>query len=136
MDRLIVNFGSEYLKIIPGRISTEVDARLSFDTEGTIAKALKLIKMYQDMNIPAQLSYDGLPGLTRELQNKLAHFRPQSIAQAQLIPGITPAAISILIFQTRNLGRTLDKKQRRLDRLQESLTNPGDRMLEEDLPGC
>lgn len=54
MDRLIVNFGSEYLKIIPGRISTEVDARLSFDTEGTIAKALKLIKMYQDMNIPKE----------------------------------------------------------------------------------
>lgn len=107
--------------------------------EGYIAKEqleVEKAQKYQDMNIPAQLSYDGLPGLTRELQNKLAHFRPQSIAQAQLIPGITPAAISILIFQTRNFGRTLDKKQRRLDRLQESLTNPGDRMLEEDLSGC
>lgn len=51
MDRLIVNFGFEYLKLIPGRISTEVDARLSYDTEGTIAKALKLIKMYEEMNI-------------------------------------------------------------------------------------
>ena len=34
MDRLAVNFGSEILKIVPGRVSTEVDARLSFDTDG------------------------------------------------------------------------------------------------------
>jgi len=77
-----------------------------------------------------------LPGLTRELQNKLEYFRPQSIAQAQLIPGITPAAISILIFQTRSLGRTFDNKQRRLDRLQELLPATRDLMVEENLPGC
>ena len=39
MDKLAVNFGCEILKIIPGRVSTEVDATYSFDTEGTIAKA-------------------------------------------------------------------------------------------------
>src|SRR5262249_52579443 len=36
MDRLLVNFGSEILKIIPGRVSTEVEARLSFDTEASL----------------------------------------------------------------------------------------------------
>lgn len=50
-DRLTVNFGIEILKIIPGRVSTEVDARLSFDTEGTINKAKELIKLYEDIGI-------------------------------------------------------------------------------------
>ena len=47
IDRLFVNFGREILKIIPGRVSTEVDAGLSFDTAGTIAKARRLIELYE-----------------------------------------------------------------------------------------
>jgi len=47
LDRLSVNFGLEILKLVPGRVSTEVDARLSFDTEANIAKARKLIGMYE-----------------------------------------------------------------------------------------
>jgi transaldolase len=47
MDRLLVRFGCEILSIIPGRVSTEVDARLSFDTEATIAKAHQLIAAYE-----------------------------------------------------------------------------------------
>lgn len=50
-DMLAVNIGKEILKTIPGRISTEVDARLSYDTEGSIVKARKLIKMYNDAGI-------------------------------------------------------------------------------------
>jgi transaldolase len=46
MDRLFVGFGREILKIVPGRVSTEVDARLSFDTEATVAKARRLIALY------------------------------------------------------------------------------------------
>eukprot|EP00743_Colponemidia_sp_Colp-15_P000296 GILK01000345.1.p1 GENE.GILK01000345.1~~GILK01000345.1.p1 ORF type:complete len:346 (+),score=82.25 GILK01000345.1:45-1040(+) len=46
-DKLAVNFGIEILKIVPGYVSTEVDARLSFDTEATIAKARKLIGLYE-----------------------------------------------------------------------------------------
>lgn len=46
MDQMAVNFGLEILKIVPGRVSTEVDARLSFDTEGSIAKARELIGLY------------------------------------------------------------------------------------------
>ena len=50
-DRLAVNIGLEILKLVPGRISTEVDARLSYDTEGSIAKARSLIKLYNDAGI-------------------------------------------------------------------------------------
>jgi transaldolase len=47
MDNLAVAFGGEILKIVPGRVSTEVDARLSFDTEGSLAKARHLISLYE-----------------------------------------------------------------------------------------
>lgn len=51
MDRLLVEFGKEILAIIPGRVSTEVDARLSFDKEGTKAKAKELIALYESLGI-------------------------------------------------------------------------------------
>ena len=51
MDELAVGFGAEILSIIPGRVSTEVDARLSFDTEGTVTKARRLIEMYRRRDI-------------------------------------------------------------------------------------
>ncbi|WP_434138678.1 transaldolase [Photobacterium leiognathi] len=50
-DMLAVNIGKEILNVVPGRISTEVDARLSYDTEGSVAKARQLIKMYNDAGI-------------------------------------------------------------------------------------
>jgi transaldolase len=51
IDHLLIAFGTEILKIIPGRVSTEVDARLSFDTKGSIAKGHELIKLYEDAGI-------------------------------------------------------------------------------------
>lgn len=51
LDKLTVAFGLEILKLIPGRVSTEVDAKLSFDTEASVAKALKLVKMYEEAGI-------------------------------------------------------------------------------------
>ena len=51
MDYTCVLFGREILKIIPGRVSTEVDARLSFDKEGSIQKARKLISLYEELGI-------------------------------------------------------------------------------------
>ena len=51
MDKLAVNFGVEILNIIPGRISTEVDARLSFDTVATVARAESLIGLYKQAGI-------------------------------------------------------------------------------------
>lgn len=54
MDRLLVRFGCEILALIPGRVSTEVDARLSFDTQATVARALRLIALYQAQGVPAE----------------------------------------------------------------------------------
>ncbi len=51
MDRLAVNFGREILKIVPGRVSTEVDARLSFDAAATVAKARELVGLYEQAGI-------------------------------------------------------------------------------------
>ncbi|HEY6773153.1 MAG TPA: transaldolase [Oxalicibacterium sp.] len=51
IDRLLIAFGQEILKVIPGRVSTETDARLSFDTEGTIAKGRELIRLYEEAGI-------------------------------------------------------------------------------------
>jgi transaldolase len=51
MDKLAVNFGIKILEIVPGRVSTEVDARLSFDVKGTIAKARELIALYESVGI-------------------------------------------------------------------------------------
>lgn len=54
MDRVSVAFGLEILKLIPGRVSTEVDARLSFDTQGTVEKAKKLIGHYREAGISSE----------------------------------------------------------------------------------
>ena len=51
-DRLLVRFGCEILQTIPGRVSTEVDARLSFDTQATVTRAERIIELYQAQSIP------------------------------------------------------------------------------------
>ena len=54
VDHLLVQFGCEILKIVPGRVSTETDARLSFDVEGSIKKARLLVKLYEERKIPRE----------------------------------------------------------------------------------
>ena len=54
MDHLLVRFGCEILKTIPGRVSTEVDARLSFDTAATLARARRLMSLYEAQGISRQ----------------------------------------------------------------------------------
>lgn len=53
-DRLLILFGTEILKIVPGRVSTETDARLSFDTEGLVEKGRTLIKLYEEHGTPRE----------------------------------------------------------------------------------
>jgi transaldolase len=53
-DNLLVQFGSDILEIVPGRVSTETDARLSYDVEGSIEKARRLVKLYEDRKIPRE----------------------------------------------------------------------------------
>ena len=54
MDHLLVRFGCEILKTIPGRVSTEVDARLSFDTAGTLSRARRLMSLYEAQGVSRQ----------------------------------------------------------------------------------
>jgi len=72
--------------------------------DGYIAKEEKevaKVERYQKLHIPATLSFKDLPGLSCELQEKLEQYKPSTLAQAQLIPGMTPAALSLLLFQIR-----------------------------------
>lgn len=62
---------------------------------------IKKAQQFQDMHIPGNFPYKDLPGLSKELQSKLSKINPKTIAQASRIPGMTPAAISILIFKVR-----------------------------------
>jgi len=61
----------------------------------------KRLDQYRSLAIPCSLEYANMPGLSKELQLKLAKCKPSSIAQASLIPGMTPAALSLLIIQSR-----------------------------------
>lgn len=81
------------------RMLLSIHAEIRYDgyiqkEQKEVAKALK----YQSLVIPPNFQFLSMPGLRVELQEKLERFRPTTIAQAELIPGMTPAAISLLIF--------------------------------------
>lgn len=111
MDKLFVNFGTEILKIIPGRVSTEVDARLSFDIEGSIAKAKTLIKLYEDAGIKKERvliklasTWEGAQA-ARELEKQGIHCNMTllfSLAQAVICAEAKATLISPFV------GRILD----------------------------
>ena len=61
-------------------------------------REVEKLRKAESKRIPADLDYSSMPGLSREISEKLARIRPQSIAQASRIPGVTPASISILLF--------------------------------------
>ena len=68
VDYILVAFGLEILKIVPGRVSTEVDARLSFDTQATIHKAKHLISLYESHGIDRQRVLIKLAGTWEGIQ--------------------------------------------------------------------
>ncbi len=69
------------------------------------AKEAIKIETYRELQIPAFFDYSELPGLSKELQEKLKKHRPATIAQSSLIPGMTPAALSLLIFKIREFNQ-------------------------------
>ena len=77
IDRLLVRFGCEILATVPGRVSTEVDARLSFDTEATIAKAKQLVALWQQLGIYA--SGFPVPRLPGRRQVTFCHYRGRNL---------------------------------------------------------
>ena len=77
-----------------------------------IQRELKKIKKYEQfkkLTIPKTFKYTDTPGLSKELQLKLSKNKPKTIAQATLIPGMTPAAISLLIFKVRQIHTSTNK---------------------------
>ncbi len=111
LDKVAVNFGSEILKIIPGRVSTEVDARLSFDTKATVQRAEKIIAMYQDVGVPRErvlikvaATWEGIKAI-EQLEKKGIHCNCTlmfSIAQAIAAAETSATLISPFV------GRILD----------------------------
>lgn len=96
MDKLAVNFGAEILKIVPGRVSTEIDARLSFDTEATVRRAEALMALYADAGVDTDRvllkiasTWEGIraaEGLEREGRHcnlTLMFSLPQAVAAAE-----------------------------------------------------
>jgi len=63
------------------------------------------MEKYRQISLPKSICYKDVPGLSKELQEKLGNHRPETIAHASLIPGMTPAAISLLIFKARDASR-------------------------------
>ncbi len=97
---------SEKLKVdeISSRALLYIHAQIKYD--GYIQKEKKESEkylLYRNLKIPINIVYDQMPGLSIELQQKLNYYKPKTVAHAQLIPGITPAAISILILQSKML---------------------------------
>ena len=81
LDTISVAFGKEILKIVPGRVSTEVDARLSFDREATVGKARKLVEMYERKGIERErilikvaATWEGICA-ARQLENEGIHCK-------------------------------------------------------------
>ncbi|MDQ5890267.1 MAG: tRNA uridine 5-carboxymethylaminomethyl modification enzyme [Candidatus Dependentiae bacterium] len=87
---------------ISGRALLQIYAAVRYDgyiqrEESEVGK----LKHYANLAVPVDFSYFGIQGLSFELQQKLARYKPGTIAQAQLIPGMTPAALSLLIYHVR-----------------------------------
>lgn len=102
---------AEFLaQVLNARVMLGIHAEIKY--AGYLDRELKEVEKAQkfaEVGIPASFDYSAIDGLSIELRQKLAKHRPDTIAQAQLVPGMTPAAISVLIFQVTMLQRKMSK---------------------------
>lgn len=118
IDLLLVLFGGEILKIVPGRVSTEVDARLSFDRDGSIAKAREIIALYEKRGVSRERvlikvasTWEGIKA-AEQLQKEgincnltLLFSFPQAVACAEAgVKLISPFVGRILDWHKKNAG--------------------------------
>ncbi|MHB1123142.1 MAG: transaldolase [Ramlibacter sp.] len=123
MDRLLVRFGREILSIIPGRVSTEVDARLSFDTAGSVKRAERIIALYQAEGVPVErvlikvaATWEGIQA-ARQLQERgirtnltLLFSFSQAVACAQArVQLISPFVGRIYDWYKKSAGSSWDE---------------------------
>jgi len=128
LDRLLVEFGKEILKIIPGRVSTEVDARLSFDKKASVDKALHIIDLYKSVGvskdrilIKVASTWEGIQA-ARELQKLGINCNlTLMFAQVQAIAAAEAGAFLISPF----VGRILDWHKAATGKTYESHEDPG-----------
>ncbi|BGP55831.1 hypothetical protein JCM8202_002637 [Rhodotorula sphaerocarpa] len=111
LDRLLVEFGKEILNIVPGRVSTEVDAALSFDKEATKAKAKHLIQLYKDIGIPKERilikiasTWEGIQA-ARELEKEGIHCNLTLLFGFQQAVACAEAGVTLI---SPFVGRILD----------------------------
>jgi len=93
-------------RTLHGRLCQTVQATIKYEPylvreEREVEKLAK----YQEMLLPASFDYIDMQGLSKELQQKLSKVRPATIAQASVISGMTPAALSFLILQVKLLEK-------------------------------
>lgn len=120
IDRLLVRFGCEILSIVPGRVSTEVDARLSFNTSASVARAERLIKLYQAQGIHADrvlikvaATWEGIQaaaeleqkGIHTNLTLLFSHCQAVACAQAK-VQLISPFVGRIYDWYKKSAGQT------------------------------
>ncbi|KAI9205381.1 uncharacterized protein BJ171DRAFT_501937 [Polychytrium aggregatum] len=126
LDKLLVNFGVEILKVVPGRVSTEVDARLSFDKDATIAKARRIIDLYKEVGvdktrvlIKIASTWEGIQA-ARELEAQygihcnltLLFSFPQAVACAEAgVTLISPFVGRILDWYKKSTGENYTSAQ-------------------------
>ena len=93
-------------KNIPDRVAHTIHSEIRYEPYLIReAKEAQKMEQYKSLVIPADVNYNNMPGLSKELQEKLKKHRPGTIAQACLIPAITPAALSLLIFKVREYNQ-------------------------------
>ena len=102
MDDLLVSFGLEILKIVPGRVSTETDANMSFDTEALVAKGKKFIDLYQKPDAVLDLPY-----LYRAVTNRCLTFLRDERNRARLLDANDVSPPPRTLSDERAIGRDL-----------------------------
>ena len=121
LDRLLVEFGRRILEIVPGRVSTEVDARFSFDKKATMDKAFHIIELYKELGIPKDRilikiasTWEGIQA-AHELESKhnihcnltLLFSFAQAVACAEAgVTLISPFVGRILDYYKKETGKT------------------------------
>lgn len=120
LDKVFVNFGLEILKIVPGRVSTEVDARLSFDVESSIAKARHLIKLYEKAGIDRKRiliklasTWEGIMA-AKELEKEGIHCNMTllfSLVQAAACSDVHATLISPFVGRILDWYKEAEKKE-------------------------
>ena len=89
------------------KVAEQVEVRVKYS--GYVERQREDIerqRRHEDARIPDGFEFAGIPGLSAELQGKLAGVKPETLGQAQRIPGMTPAALSLLLVQLRKRARS------------------------------